>query len=334
MKNFLVLFAAAAFCAGCGKKEDPYYLQKTFVMGVPAQVKVYGAGPAAGKEIADRIFAEWSRISGEFSYSDPYSVTSLVNKKAAYEWVKVDDEFLNLLMLSMDYYRLTQGAFDITFAPLWPLWQTAASTKVMPDKGDIQKALQNIGSNYIKVDARRKMVRFTRPIQVNLGGLLRGYCFDRTYRMFKQRPVRYPVEVRLGGNMMVLGRRLWEYRVLDPFKDDKALGKFTFDGGVVMSSSGREHFVQIGGRLYSHILDLKTGYPIENFSNLTVYLPGMEGGNFLSSAVLAVMGQESAFKLLSGIKGALAVWVDGQGASTVYTHPAATVKWEKETGLF
>ena len=121
---------------------------------------------------------------------------------------------------------------------------------------------------------------------------------------------------------------------MDPFKDSKALGKFVFNSGVVMSSSGRDHFVQIEGRLYSHILDLKTGYPIDNFSNLTVFLPDMENGNFLASAVLAVMGQDKAFKLLGAIKGSSAVWVDGQGAPTVYTNPSATVKWEKTTGLF
>ena len=108
--KLLLTLSLALAAAGCGKKEEPAaYQQSAFIMSVPAQVKVYGADEAGGREIAELIFAEWNRISGEFSFSDPASLTSLVNRKAHYEWVKVDDEFLRLLMLSLDYYRLTGG---------------------------------------------------------------------------------------------------------------------------------------------------------------------------------------------------------------------------------
>lgn len=335
MKNLIrAVLVLAVFAAGCKGREEASYVQKTFVMSVPAQVKVYGADAAAGKALADDIFAEWNRISGEFNYSDPYSLTSLVNKKAYGEWVKVDDEFLRLLLLALDYYRITDGAFDITFAPLWPLWKEAASTRKMPAKEDIQKALANIGSNYIQVDAVKKMVRFTRPVEINLGGLLRGYCFERAYKMLKAKALPYPVELRLGGNMLVYGNRTWEYGVADPFKNNKRKGTLRFSDGIVMSSSGRDSFVEIEGKLYSHILNLKTGYPIEDFSNLTIYFPGIENENSPASAALAVMGRDKAFKLLGEMKGTAAVWLDGAGEPSVFTNAASKAQWKAAARIF
>ncbi|OGS10776.1 MAG: hypothetical protein A2285_03350 [Elusimicrobia bacterium RIFOXYA12_FULL_57_11] len=334
IKIIATVLALALGAAGCRPKEEAGYVQKTFIMNVPALIKVYGANEAAGKALADEVFAEWNRISSEFSYSDPYSLTSLVNKKAYGEWVKVDEEFLRLLMLALDYYRITDGAFDVTFAPLWPLWKEAASTRKMPAKEDIRKALADIGSDAIQVDVVRKMVRFTKPVQVNLGGLLRGYCFERTYKMLKAKAPPYPVEMRLGGNMLVYGERNWEYGVMDPHSRNKRKGALWFREGIVTSSSGRDIFVEIEGRMYSHILNLKTGYPIENFSNLTVYFPGIESNNFMASAVLAVMGRDKAFKLLGGMKGVTAVWVDGVGQLSVFANAASQARWEEEKGLF
>lgn len=325
---------AAALLAACGGGKPAAYKQSTAIMSVPAVVKVYGAPEAEGRAIADAVFAEWNRISGEFSFSDQYSMTSVVNKKAYGEWVKVNDEFLKLLGLSLDYYRLTGGAFDITFAPLWPIWKDAASTKKMPAKEEIARALSNMGSSYIQVDAARKAVRFSRPVQINMGGVLRGYCFTRAAKLLRESAPPYKVELWLGGNMLAYGKGDWEYEVKDPFNEEKAFGRLKFADGVVMSSSGREHFVQIEGKLYSHILDLKTGYPLENFSSLVVYYPKLESDDFLASAVLAVLGQDKAFALLNQMKGSAAVWIDGAGKETVLTNEASGATWERAKKLF
>lgn len=334
-KKSLRLLAALALSAlsGCGGK-DAAYTQSAFIMNVPAEVKVYGAGEAAGREIADAVLKEWNRISGEFSYSDPYSITSVVNKKAYGQWVGVNDEFLRLLLLALDYYKLTGGAFDITFAPLWPIWKEAASTRKMPAKEDIAKALANMGSGYVHVDVPRRLVRFSRPVQVNLGGILRGYCFVRAARLLRELNPPYPVELRLGSNMLAYGARDWEYSVTDPFDEKKSFGTFDFKEGVVMSSSGREHFVQIEGKLYSHMLDVKTGYPLDNFSSLVVYFPKLESEDFLPSAVLAVLGREKAFGLLSKMKGSAAVWIDGSGKETLLLNEHSAASWRKSKRLF
>ncbi|HCC47149.1 MAG TPA: hypothetical protein DEQ38_03395 [Elusimicrobia bacterium] len=328
-KTVLLVSALALFAGGCGRRgSTATFTQKAFILSVPAQFRAYGPKTPGAKELADEVFAEWERISGEFNYSDAYSLTSLVNKKAAKEWVPVTDEFMRLLLLALDYSRLTEGAFDITFAPLWPLWKDAASSKRLPGKEDIEDALKGIGSKYVQVDTAKKMVRFTQPVQINLGGLLRGYCFERGYKILKERAPGYPVQLRLGGNMLVYGRRPWTYRVPDPFKKGTNMGLFAFDEGMIISSAGRDLFVEIEGKLYSHILDLRTGYPIKDFSALTIYYPGIEDENFLASAALAVLGREKAFETLKNVKGSAAVWVDGNGKPDFFFNSASKAKWK------
>ncbi|OGR78106.1 MAG: hypothetical protein A2X32_01750 [Elusimicrobia bacterium GWC2_64_44] len=335
MRLTIIFFSALALLAGgCSRRgSTASFAQKAFILNVSAQFRAYGTKTPGAKELADEIFAEWERISGEFSYSDAYSLTSVVNKRAAKEWVPVSDEFLHLLLLALDYSKLTDGSFDITFAPLWPLWKEAGSRKKLPPREEIHKALREIGSKYVEVDAEKKMVRFTRPVQINLGGLLRGYCFERAYKILKERAPAYPVQLRLGGNMMVYGKRGWKYRVPDPFDKGGLLGLFAFEDGMVMASSGRDSFVEIEGKLYSHILDIRTGYPIKDFSALYAYFPGIEDGNFMASAALAVMGREKAFKLLGGVKGSAAVWVDEAGKKHLFVNEASGVKWEPPPGL-
>lgn len=329
-KTILIVSALVLFAGGCSRRgSTATYNQKTFILNTSAQFRGYGPHTPGAKQLADEIFAEWERIAGEFTYNDAYSLTSVVNKKAVKGWVPVTDEFLRLLLLALDYSRITEGAFDITFAPLWPIWKEAASNRKLPAKEEIDQALQGIGYKYVEVDAEKKMVRFTRPVQINLGGMLRGYCFERAYKILKERAPAYPVQLRLGGNMLVYGKRDWKYRVPHPLKKGELLGMLSFEDGMVIASSGGDAFVEIEGKRYSHILDLRTGYPIKDFSTFAVYYPGVEDENFLASVSLAVMGREKAFKLLGGIKGSAAVWVDGDGKPSLLLTPASKAKWEE-----
>ncbi|MDT8287535.1 MAG: FAD:protein FMN transferase [Elusimicrobiales bacterium] len=338
MRRILRMAAASAsfLACACSGGGDKAYEKTAFVMGVPAQVKIYTDDHQAAGRLAADILKEWDRIAKEFSYSEPYSYTAFLNKKGLTQWVKLDEELYYLLRTSLEYYRLTDGAFDVTFAPLWPIWKEAAASKKMPAKEEIRRALAGIGSSHIKIDHERRMARFDAPVQVNLGGILRGYCFVRAHEMLKERAdeITWPVELWLGGNMMTYGGRDWSYEVKDPFDQEKVLGRLRFNKGVVLGSSGRAHFVQIEGKLYSHILDLKTGYPLPDFSNFVVYYPSIDDEDFIPSAVLSLMGREKAFETLDKIEGAAGVWIDGAGTLHLHIDEDSEASWEKEKCLF
>lgn len=334
MKRIVLCFFAFLFIScESEKNEKDVYMQKTFMFGSPAIVKVYGGTEQQGKMIADAVLNEWNRISDEFNYEDPYSITSIINKRGTQEWVKADAEFLDLLQVAVDYNRFTEGSFDITFAPLWPLWKEAASKRKLPSKKEIRQALSNIGSENIEIDHAEHAVRLKKQVEINLGGLLKGYCFERAYKLLEQAN-RYnlPVELHLGGNMMAYRGKGWSYQMKNPVTGRK-MGRFVFDQGAVISSSGGDGFVEIDGEKYSHLLDLKTGYPIKNFSSFTVYFPDFGKENYLSSAALAVMGREKAFGVLSGMKGSAAIWIDAEGEPYYFINEDSKARWEAKKGF-
>ncbi|MBI4656849.1 MAG: FAD:protein FMN transferase [Elusimicrobia bacterium] len=335
MKIICALLFSCLFSGCKGKNKEPFFTYSIFLMNVPASVTVYTPDENLAGKISDAVFEEWNRIAREYSFSEPYSLVSYLNRRASMEPVKVEEEFYRLLTLSMDYYNLTKGAFDITFAPLWPIWKEAAASKKMPAKEEIRKALQDIGSNHIHINHAKRTVKFTKPVQINMGGILRSYCFTQGYKILKNTAGNsFPVELRLGGYMLAYGKRNWVYEVQYPFNDKKSLGKFVFDQGVVLSSSGRDKFVQIEGKIYSHIIDLKTGYPLEDFSNLIVYFKDIEGSDFMPSVILALMGKDDAFKLLSKMKGTAAIWIDGQGRFEIFENENSGAGWIKSKKIF
>lgn len=330
LTGLLILSGGLALFSSCNKKgETGGYIYTKFILGVQSRITVFEASEEKSKYIAETIFAEWDRISKDFSFSEPYSYISDVNKYAYIKPVKINEELYELLRQSVNYYNLTDGAYDITFAPLWPLWKEAAASKKLPADEDIKKAISNIGLNYVEVNPYDKTVKFNKPVNINVGGILRAHCLRQGYRILKKIEGAYSVELKLGGYVLAHGKHKWEYPVYDPFKKDRIIGKICFEEGIVVSSSGRDHFVKIEGKLYSHILDLKTGYPLENFSNLIVYFPNIDDEDFIPSVVLSLMGKAKAFEILTAAKSSMGVWIDGRGQLYTLENKESKAKWTK-----
>ncbi len=330
LAGFLILSVFSVFLISCNNKAaNKGHVHTKFILGVQSRITVFGASAEKSKYIADTIFAEWDRISKDFSFSEPYSYISDVNAHAYAKPVKINDELYELLRQSVNYYNLTDGAYDITFAPLWPLWKKAAASKKLPADEDIKKAISNIGLNNVEVDPYDKTVKFNKPVHINVGGILRAHCLRQGERILKGIEGDYSIELKLGGYVLAHGNHNWDYPVYDPFNKEKIIGKICFKNGIVVSSSGRDHFVKIEGKLYSHILDLKTGYPLKDFSNLIVYFPNIDDPEFIPSVVLSLMGKSKAFSLLSAAKNSMGVWIDGRGQIYTLENKESQAKWSK-----
>jgi len=328
---FLLIFSLFSSCKNNGEK---FYIKKEFIMSVPIEIKIYTQNIAKGQEVSDLIFKEIQRISDEFSYTEPYSYTRYINGNAYQKWVNIEPEMLRLLNISKRYYEITDGAFDITFAPLWPIWKKASANQELPPQEEINKALEKIGYNNIEIDEKNMAIRFKKPLEINLGGILRGYAFVKILEKLKKEiDISEPIQIDIGANRLCWGERDWEYPLYSPFDEKKLIGTFKFKKGVIISSSGRSHFVKIGDKIYSHILNIKTGYPIEDFSSMVLYLPDMDE-NFISSAALAVMGKEKAFDYIGKINGSCAIWIDGSGNISTLIKEDSQCRFEKPKKFF
>ncbi len=334
MKRTAALISIFLFFPGCLNKnsKQEVYSEKAYIMSVPVEIKFYSGDIDYVSRISKKIIGEAKRISDEFSYNEAYSQISYLNKNAYEKWMPVEKELLNLLLISKNYYEITSGGFDPTFAPLWPIWKEAASKRKMPSEKEIKDAISKIGLSGVLIDEQNSRVMFSKPVELNLGGILRGYAFYKIIELLKRENVKESLMLDIGANRLCWGEGDWSYPVNSPFDETKVIGVLKFPSGVIVSSSGRSHFVEIEGKLYSHILNIKTGYPIENFSNLIVYLPEIKK-DFISSAALAILGRDKAFEMVGRQKGACAVWIDGAGNVSYFSSQDSACRWEKPKKL-
>ena len=234
-------------------------------------------------------------------YRDDSEVAHL-NQWAATEEVAISAELSELLELSLKLYDATEGAFDVTAGPLSEVWGLARRSGSMPASEAINAALANVGSNHLRFNRKKQLLRFLQPgLVVNFGGIGKGYALDLAAE--KLLAARIENFLFHGGRSSVLargarasgkGNRAWSVGLIDPLRPERRLAEI-FLGEQALSTSGSQtqsfHFQ---GRRYGHILDPRTGQPAgEEMLSVTVLDSRAARADALSTA-LFVLGPEQA----------------------------------------
>jgi len=149
-------------------------------------------------------------------------------------------------------------------------------------------------------------------MSVDLGGIGKGYAVDMAFEMVRRSGVNAAM-LDLGGNIRVLGQAdsgtNWTIGVRNPFEREQMLGKIALPNGMAVATSGNyERFVEMGGRRYSHIIDPRTGYPVEGMAGVTVVAPDASMSDALSTG-LFVLGSQASLDVLKSLPGAEALFI-------------------------
>ena len=236
--------------------------------------------------------------------------------------VEVEPETAELIGLALDYSRASRGLFDITIGAVTELWDF--SEGVVADPAALERALPHVGWEGVSVEGTT--VTLADPdARIDLGGIAKGYVTDDLVGLLVEAGVESAF-VNLGGNVAVLGAKPdgspWGIGVRDPF-DETGKGNIAVvhaTGGSVVTSGLYERQFEAGGRRYWHILDPRTGYPVESpVVSATVFSQQSIDGDGLTKP-LFMMGEDEALAFLEdhGVQGML-VHEDG---STVMTQGA------------
>ena len=303
-------------------------------MGTAAGVTVYGLDEARSQAVADAVFSEWERLDRTYSWYAPGSRLSEVNRRAAREWVVLDDEFYGLVARALELHRSTKGRFDVTFSPLWELWGRCAKAGRLPRPDELAAARRRVGSRRVLLDPRRRAVRLRGGVSLNLGGLVKDHALRRGREVLEREAPATPVLLDLGGDILAHNpkRPAWQVGVKHPLRPGGLLGALRLpDGGAVLTSGSYERFVEIGGKRYCHILDPDTGRPLEGFASLTVSLPDIREEHPPSLA-LALLGREAALAWAASRPGARAVWADLDGKVMTASGAGGRASWSLSAG--
>ena len=288
------------------------------LMGTVIEVRV----PAAqAVEAAQAVFAVFADVDARMSEWQEGSPLAQVNARAGAGAVSVPDDLLELIRLGLELGQLSGGAFDISWAALWGLWDFRAEPPALPDPEEVDRRAALVDFRRVEVDAAASTVRLPAPgMKLGLGGVAKGWALDRAAERLRALGVR-DFLLSAGGQVLAGGDKgsgPWVVGIRDPRGPaSDAFAALPLGPGLrdvsVSTSGDYERGFELDGVRYHHILDPRTGYPARGLRSVTVVAPDATRADALSTAVF-VMGVADGLALVEHLDGVEAVLVDGAGA--------------------
>lgn len=276
MRFFLPLFAAVLLMnAAAGQRTE----RSTEAMGTTFSVVLYGSDDASMNQAIDAAFAEAQRLDALLSNYRPESEWSRINREAAMHPVNVSPELFHLLSDCSAYSRASEGTFDLTVGPLMRIWGFFGGERRVPSPDQIRQALEIVGYQHVKLNARKRTVRFDRPgVEIDPGGVGKGYAVDRMVEILRERGFRNALVAASGSSIFGLGNPPddpdgWPISIADPWDHRKNVAQVFLKDMSLSTSGSYEKSFRVGGHRYSHIMDPRQGVPAQSADQVTVLAP-------------------------------------------------------------
>lgn len=263
-------------------------------MGTRFEIVLYGERELYLRTVAEEVFREITRLESRLSYYQESSDITDINLHAYDLPVMLDPPLFSLLELAVQIWAVTEGAFDLTIAPLLECWGFVGGMGKMPSAEAIREALERVGMQHLFLDREQHTVSFDRPdVLLELGAIGKGYAIDQAVEMLRD----FEIESALlhGGTSSVyaLGTppdaEAWKVAIQSPQSDELLAEVLLSDMSLSVSAPRHKGFDQDGKR-YGHVIDPRTGYPVPEHLLSAVVCPSATLGDALSTALL-VSGQ-------------------------------------------
>ena len=279
MKHFVVvLFLLAVFCPIAGRGEELRLEATADAMGSTYSLILYGEDRAKLEGASEDAFEEVRRLDRMLSNYLPSSEWSEVNRFAAMRPVKVSAELFGLIEKCVEYSRRSEGAFDISVGPLMKVWGFYKGSGHLPRDLEVRRALEKVGYRKILLDSGERTVRFaTDGVELDPGGIGKGFAVDRMVDALRKDGIHTALVSASGSSIYALGAPPeepgWKIKIRDPKDEDASVAEVTLKDESMSTSGSYEKFFLAEGKLYSHIMDPRTGYPARGTLSASVIAP-------------------------------------------------------------
>ncbi len=266
-------------------------------MGSSNEITIFCRDKSAFDELSEGAIRTVRTIESSYSRYQPTSVISRINAAAGIDWVEIDQELSGLLDYAEICWHESAGLFDLTSGVLRRVWNF--ELKQLPTPQLVAEVLPLIG--WEKVQRSPGKVKLSlRGMQLDLGGIGKEFAVDKALSYLHDRHVSSAM-INLGGDIGVLGPKpdgtSWQIGIRNPRAPDHCLATLALSCGGLATSGDYERFFEIEGRRYCHVLNPKTGFPVNELRSASVTAPScLVAGSLSSMAMLA--GKDSAAKLL------------------------------------
>lgn len=306
-----IFFAASILICllmcGCSQNNMKEYTENIFAMDTVMDLKIYSENDEALSEAK----AEIRRIDALFDRGNENSDIYRINKNKSAD---ISAETADVIRAALSISERTDGAFDITVAPVMDLWGFYGNEFNVPSDDELQSTLEGVG--YEKIQLDNTNISIPENTGIDLGGIGKGYTSDRIASLLKHRGVKSAI-ISLGGNVHAIGKRNdgseWTVGITDPHNKSQLVGKLKISDKAVITSGAYQRYFEQEGITYHHIIDPTTGKSADSgLASVTVITDSGMTADGLSTA-LFVMGLDKAIELWRSSSDFDAVFVDDSG---------------------
>ena len=271
-------------------------------MGSPCELRLYSSNKKSAQQVADAAILEVHRLEKKYSRYREDSVTSEINNSAGNKnGIEVDSETVLLLNYAQVGYEQSDGLFDISSGILRKAWDFRSQK--LPLQKDIDVLLPLIGWNKLHWQAPHLCLPL-KGMELDFGGYVKEYAADVVGNFCRSSGITGGL-VNLGGDICIIGPHpngdAWKVGIRHPRSPNVPMSFVLLEKGGLASSGDYERFMMVEGVRYAHILNPKTGWPVNSLASTSVY-----------AEQCVVAGTSSTIAMLKGEKAGLA-WLEQLG---------------------
>ena len=320
MHHFVITFFLLFHIVGFSQKR---FTKVTKLMGSRYDITIVeNDSVKAEKEIKIAI-DEIKRIENIISSWKPNSQTSKINQNAGIKPVKVSKELFDLIKRSKAISKLTDGAFDISYASMDKIWKFDGSMTDFPSEEEIKKSVEKVSYQNIILNEKDTTVYLKyKGMKIGFGAIGKGYSADKAKKILQDKGVKAGI-INASGDMNTWGKQPdgtdWKVAITNPFNKNKAFALLPLKQGAVVTSGNYEKYIMFKGKRYTHIINPKTGYPSSGIVSVTVFAPKAELADALATSVF-VMGKEVGLNLINQLPKVECIIIDDKGKINTSNH--------------
>lgn len=261
-------------------------------MGSPCCLQFYCISEAVFNNVAEKIVHEVARLECKYSRYLADSLVSKINTNAGLRPTVIDNETQALCQYAATAYHLSDGLFDVTSGTLRKIWDVKSQRK--PDTSLIPSLLPLVNWSMVAIEGNELWLP-KRGMEIDFGGIVKEYAADSAKSIACQHNIQHGI-VDLGGDIAVIGTHPnnspWHIGISKPTESNCAIASLPATSGAVASSGDYERFILLNNVKYSHIVNPKTGWPVNGFAGVSVWAPQCVVAGTI--ATIAMLKEEQA----------------------------------------
>ena len=314
----LLGIAAALLLTACEGKE-PLYQEQGYVFGTLVEVSVYGETETRAKQAVREVMQEFQRLHDMLHAWQPSELSEMNAAFAKGESDAISAELVDILQDATRISLQSQGLFNPAIGGLVQLWGFHAD-EFKPVQPDEKRIAQWVAAHPQMSDiaiVRGRAESKNKFVQVDLGGYAKGYALDRAADLLRKQGIRNAL-INIGGNVLALGRhgdRPWRVGIQHPRKSGALATLDLRDGEAIGTSGDYQRYFMVGDVRYCHLINPRSGYPMQGVQAVTVLTRGARAGvlSDADSKPLFIAGARGWRAAAAQMGVSDAMLVDGQG---------------------